>query len=182
MTLGDRPVMTSVQERDVDLLLVQLVATSPAFRQWVCNQLLEKQDLEQFLSVSRSVETGNGESDIEIGIETTVGERVLLLLENKVDATVQENQAQRYYERGSRYVETETCDRFAVGLVAPADYVSDTNDEAFGTVITYESILTKLDSLAHESAPFVADVLGRAIEKQRHGHGGQAAVTEKIEQ
>lgn len=39
-SLGDRPLLgASVQERDIDLILVQVVETAPDFRQCLCSQL-----------------------------------------------------------------------------------------------------------------------------------------------
>jgi len=182
MTLENRSYTTSIQERDVDLLFIQLVETSPEFCRWFCQQLFEDTDIKELLSVSKSVDTGNGESDIEIGIETVAGERVLLLVENKIDASLQDRQAERYQERGNRYVEKDVCDAFAVGLIAPADYVNKKDREAFGNIVTYESIITCLDSLSHDATPFVSTLLEQAIEKYDSGHDGQSPVTKNIRQ
>ena len=182
MTLENRSYTTSVQERDVDLLFIQLVETSPEFCRWFCQQLFEDTDIKELMSVSKSVDTGNGESDIEIGIETVAGDRVLLLVENKIDASLQNRQAERYQERGNRYVEKDVCDAFVVGLIAPADYVNEKDREAFGNTVTYESIITCLDGLSHDATPFVSTLLEQAIEKHDSGHDSQSPVTKNIRQ
>ena len=182
MTLENRSYTTSIQERDVDLLFIQLVETSPEFCRWFCQQLFEDTDIKELLSVSKSVDTGNGESDIEIGIETVAGDRVLLLVENKIDASLQDRQAERYQERGNRYVEKDVCDAFAVGLIAPAGYVNEKDREAFGNIVTYESIITCLDGLSHDATPFVSTLLEQAIEKHDSGHDSQSPVTKNIRQ
>ncbi|WIV67357.1 PD-(D/E)XK nuclease family protein [Natrialbaceae archaeon AArc-T1-2] len=182
MSLENRSYTTSIQERDIDLLFIQLVETSSEFCRWFCQQLFEDSDIEELLSVSKSVDTGNGESDIEIGIETVAGDRVLLLVENKIDASLQDRQAERYQERGVRYVEKDICDTFSVGLIAPADYVNENDREAFGNIITYESIITCLDGLSHDATPFVSTLLEQAIEKHAGSHDGHSPVTKKIRQ
>lgn len=182
MSLDNRPYLTSIQERDIDLLFIQLIETAPEFCRWVCQQFFNRREIAELLSVSQSVDTGNGESDIEIGIETEAGDRVLLLVENKIDASLQHRQAERYYERGSRYVEKGTCDAFAVGLLAPADYVDEDDQDAFGTIMTYQSIRTCLTELSHDATPFISTLLDQAIEKHAGGHDGHPTVTTKIRQ
>lgn len=180
MSLESRPYKTSIQERDIDLLFIQLIETSSIFRRWILQQFFEGTGSEELLSVSQSVDTGNGESDIEIGVDTEAGDRVLLLVENKIDASLQERQAERYYERGARYVEKGICDAFAVGLIAPAGYVSEEDKEAFGNIVTYESIIECLDDLSHDAMPFVSTLFEQAIEKHAGSHDGYSPVTRKI--
>lgn len=162
-------------------MLVQLIETSPDFRQWICDQFINDVCIQKFLSVSRSVETGNGESDIEFGIELEDGRRVLLFIENKIDATVQERQAERYYERGTRYVKNGVCDDYSVGIIAPSQYVTTDIDNSFGTVISYEVIQNKIKLLTHDSVPFILQLLDTAIEKQNENHDGYALLTEELE-
>ncbi|TYL37314.1 hypothetical protein CV102_16950 [Natronococcus pandeyae] len=182
MPLDNRLITTSVQERDIDLLFTQLIETSLEFRQWFYRQFFGKMGIQDLLSVSQSVDTGNGESDIEIGIETDTGDKVLLLVENKINASLQDRQAERYYERGTRYVEKGTCDVFGVGLIAPAGYIDDRDRDAFENVVTYESIIEYIDDLSHDAAPFVSAFLKQAIEKQANSHDGHSPVTKKIRQ
>ena len=182
MSLENRPFTTSVQERDIDLLFIQLVETSSEFRRWIYQQFFDDTGIKNLLSVSQSVDTGNGESDIEIGIETERGDRVILLVENKIEASLQDRQAERYHERGIRYVETGICDAFAVGLIAPADYTREEDWELFGNIVTYESIINCLDDLSHDATPFVTTLLEQAIAKQAGSHDGHSPVTRKIRQ
>lgn len=181
MSLENRVITTSVRERDLDLMLVQLIETSPDFRQWICDQFTDDARIQRFLSVSRSVETGNGESDIEFGIEFEDGRRVLLLIENKIDATVQERQAERYHERGTRYVKSGICDDYCVGIIAPSQYVTTAIDNSFGTVIPYEEVQDKVKHLTHDSVPFILQLLDIAIEKQNKTRGGYASITNELE-
>lgn len=181
MQLANRPLMgTSVHERDIDLILLQLIETVPSFRAWLCSQFDPEVDCGSLLSVCRSVRTTNGESDIEIAMETDVGDRQLFLLENKIDAELQEAQAERYDKRGQSYVKRGMCDRYAVGLVAPEAYITDSDEAAFGTVISYESIREVVDNASYDARPFVIQLLDQAIEKQALGHNSFPGVTSAI--
>lgn len=182
MSLESRSIMTSVRERDTDLLFIQLIETAPEFREWFCQQLLNNGTIEKFLSISHSVETGNGESDIEIGVQTDSEERVLLLVENKIDASLQKKQAERYHVRGEQYVERGICDRFVVGLIAPERYANSISQEKFGNIITYESIIKRFKLVSHDALPFVKEMFEQAITKQTSNHSGYASVTQKINQ
>lgn len=130
-----------------------MLETSPTFRRWLCTQLRPDTTIESHLSVSRSVQTSAGESDIELAVETRDGDCILFLLENKIDATLQERQAERYHERGKRYTGRDLCDEYAVALFAPEEYVTDAHQNAFGTAITYEAIRNDLTYLTTTASP-----------------------------
>jgi len=168
MEIEERPLLSaSVRERDVDLVIVQLVQTSPLFREWFGDQLIPNTDQSIFLGVSHSVATPNGESDIELGFKTDRGDRQLILIENKITASFQDQQIERYYQRGDQYVSNGDCEAFTVGLVAPEQYVNNAESEAFDSVVTYEEILSYIDSIDHDGTPYFQTVLESAI-KKRH--------------
>lgn len=180
MGLNDRAIMSSVRERDIDMMLVQFLSTSPDFRQWICTEFLEDARIKQFLSVSRSVETGNGESDIEFGVKLGDGRQILFLLENKVDATLQDRQAERYHERGTRYVKTGVCDEYRSGIIAPSQYVTTELESKFGTAISYEAVRTALEPISHDSGPFFLKLLDIATEKQQDNDAGYSSITREL--
>ena len=180
MSLESRSITTSVRERDTDLLFVQLVETSAEFRRWLCQRFLNGEGVGSYLSVSHSIETGNGESDIEIGIETEGGDQTLLLIENKIDASLREKQAERYHDRGEKYVDQNVCDKFEVGIIAPSEYLDSIDQNKFEAMISYESILDQLETMSHDSTSFVTDVFNQAISKQTTTDDGFAGVTKKV--
>ncbi|WP_435349259.1 PD-(D/E)XK nuclease family protein [Haloarchaeobius sp. HRN-SO-5] len=168
MTIEERPLLSSsVRERDIDLVVVQLVQTSTPFREWFSTQLAADTDLSRFLGVSHSVSTPNGETDIELGFETDRGDRHLVLVENKISASFQDQQIERYYERGERYESNGDCEHFTVGLLAPERYVGTAERTAFDSVVTYEDVLSYLDSSDHDGVPYFQTVLESAIEKRK---------------
>lgn len=158
--------MSAVKERDIDLVIIQLAETSPEFRDWVWDLFVGQEEVDGFLGASHSVGTRYGESDIELGFTTGADDRHLLLIENKIDASFQEDQIDRYFQRGDRYVSDEHCDEYTVGLFAPERYVGQSEQNSFDTVVTYEDLLSELDSISHDGGPFFEDLVEMAIEKQ----------------
>lgn len=182
MSVKDRPIVPSVRERDIDIQILQLVETSDEFRDWFIRQFAPNANVEQVLSISHSVKRIHGESDIELGIETTTGEEILILIENKIDASLQEDQAERYFKRGEKYVESGLCNGFEVGLLAPEGYVKKRERNQFGKVLTYESIRKQTQELQHDSTPFIRTLLDLAIEKQEGGPNSYPQLAQAIEE
>jgi len=108
---------------------------------------------------------GEGESDIEFGFRTATGERHLVLIENKIDASLQPNQVERYFNRGQFRVDGGDWDSFTVCLLAPERYISPDNRADFDSVIRYEAVLEILDDLTHDSAEFFQAVIESTEEK-----------------
>ena len=166
MTPSDDRLLSYVVERDVDLALVQLLLTSSEFRAWFVKQLGLGETIETFSGVRHSVTTRTGESDIVFGFETSAGRSVLVLIENKIDAAMQDRQAERYFERGENYVSRNECDDFSVCLVAPTGYISESKRGAFDVAISYEEIVDELKSQDHDGTVFFLKVFEQALAKQ----------------
>jgi len=166
MTFTDDPTVSYVVERDIDLVLVQLLPTSSEFRRWFAKRLdLEAGSELEFLGVRQSVFTDNGESDVEVGFETRTGAHHAVLIENKIDASMQDRQAERYYERGENYLEDE-WDAFSVCLVAPEGYVGQKERREFGSIVTYEGLMDAIESLGHDGTEFFEAMFERSLEKR----------------
>jgi hypothetical protein len=123
-----------------------------------------------------------GESDIEIGTESTDGDRCIILVENKINAEKQERQFERYFERGKDYVENGAWDEFAVCLIAPKHYVGEDAKRSFDAVVTYDSMLDQTEELGHDGASFFREVLERGIEKRSSADHSEltAAIRERF--
>ncbi len=125
--------LRGVSERDIDLLVVEELVASPNFREWLAISagLPAGQTLS---SVSRSVVTSTGESDLEVSYcKDEI--RTRLLVENKIDATFQRDQIRRYLERAQGYLTSGACERAATVLIAPDSYKD--SGGAFDIVISY---------------------------------------------
>jgi len=164
MSAPNRSLLSRVRERDTQLAFVQLLQTSPAFRDWVIGQLAPEIQQAEFLSVSHSVVDYFGETDIEIRLRDEAGGDHFILVECKIDASFLPDQIERYHKRGDKYCEKGFCEDFSVGLLAPEEYVSDT--DSFDGVITFEQILQQLDGLSHDGSPFFSTLFKKASAKE----------------
>src|SRR5687768_7635066 len=83
----ERAIWSAILERDIDLMLVDLLHTSAAFRAWllgrVADDLPDVDPVAGFLGAFHSVTTPNGESDIEAEWQLADGGRLVVLLEDK---------------------------------------------------------------------------------------------------
>ena len=130
----------SIQERDVDLILLEELSISKVFCQWFTSEL----QLPVFTSLVNAFKSisdfGLGETDILLSYMSNQ-KRIFLLIENKLDATFQDRQSERYYDRASQYVLEKSCDMAYTALVAPKIYCD--NQDEFENFISYEDISIK---------------------------------------
>lgn len=138
-----------IYERDMDLLFMRKIASDKGFvREFFLNNeafLKKGYDTTTFSveSVSHSVRTEDGESDIEVVLSIR-DKKIALLIEDKVDAKAQPEQAARYTIRGDKALSRGDYDDYCVFIIAPEDYL-ESNAEAknYPGKITYESIQKK---------------------------------------
>jgi hypothetical protein len=94
----------------------------------------------------------NGETYVEAIFETVSGEKVTLLVENKVRHSISADQLQRYFTRGNHGIERRLWDRYEVIIFAPsirlAQYKSVTGET---TVLSFEDAADFLRSRAGDA-------------------------------
>ena len=154
----------SVQERDVDLLLIEELNVSLDFCKWFISAIGLGQtvsNLKAFRSIS---DYGLGETDILISYSFD-DRTTFILVENKIDASFQENQFERYKERGKAYLQSKKCDDYHIALVAPKSYCE--NQSNFSNYVSYESIKKYFADQKNIRADYKAEILSIAIEKER---------------
>lgn len=171
-------IFSTIAERDVDLLLIEEVRCSITFRRWLLLQILPGEYETTLVSAIHSVYRsglGSGESDIEILVETSKHRRILVLIENKIDAPFQPLQAHRYTLRAQDARLAGIADETYAVLVGPAEYIQDCPD-GFDTSVSYESIIAHLtntrDSVAGELRDRIQHricVLDHALNRYRRG-------------
>ena len=158
-----------VTEHDMDLLFLEEFVYSDAFLELFTQQVGVANA--RVLSVHSSL-TDNvlGESDMTVILES-VGKRIGLLIENKIDAIAMPEQAMRYHLRGEKGIERGDYERFFVFIIAPQNYLSQ-NYEAkkYPYKVTYEQVLAYLEKLQDNRATFKLQQIRQAIEKQRKGY------------
>jgi len=97
---------------------------------------------------------------------------VRVLIENKVDAGFQRDQAARYRERAKIYAAEADCLEATTLLIAPAVYLGDAgNALGFDAVLTYEEIRSWFTASPSDArATYKAAVLTAAINKATIGY------------
>ena len=157
----------AVHERDIDLILLEELSTNNTFCEWFIREL----NLPYFSKrngVWKSIsDYGLGESDILFSYNSK-NLKIFVLIENKIDATFQEEQYNRYFLRAKKYISENECDSAFVILVAPKSYYETQN--YFENYITYEAISSRFHFINTERSLFKKKLLDIAIEKQRRGY------------
>ncbi len=158
----------SAGEQEVDFIIVQLLETSVDFRQWLVSQAVPDLELSGYLgSVMHATYAGEGESDVEFGFRSVSGDQHLVLIEDKIDASKQPDQVERYFNRGQYRVDRGSWDSFTVCLLAPESYVSDGDEAEFDSIIRYEDVLDFLEDATHDSAAFFSKVFESGMRRGR---------------
>ena len=131
----------SILERDVDLILLEELSTDNEFCKWFINKL----NLPEWTSTNgvwRSIsEFGLGETDILLSYNSSE-KKVFTLIENKLDASFQKAQFDRYEKRAIIYERNRECDEAFYVLTAPDQYCQ--NQHYFNKYISYEVIAERL--------------------------------------
>tara|TARA_R110001592_G_scaffold363293_2_gene683368 strand:+ start:1185 stop:2120 length:936 start_codon:yes stop_codon:yes gene_type:complete len=157
----------SIQERDIDLLLLEELSCNFAFADW----LTQEAGLPKLKVINRAwksiSEFGLGETDILFDYSSE-HKRVYLLIENKIDANFQNEQYARYLQRATEYVNHKNCDEAYCLLVAPQTYCENQND--FDSYMSYESIAVRLEQEANSRSIFKSQLLSIGSEKLRRGY------------
>ena len=166
--------ISSVTERDVDFLMLEEFVASPLFLRWFVEKVTKLElDEDALVSIRRSVTTSNGESDLELAVAGRDGGIYYFLIENKVASSFQPRQAQRYRERGLRYVREGECVGFTTVLIAPRSYFGRNPQRlGFDAVVSYEDLRTwfKEKSAIGVRARVKVRLLSDAIQKSRSGY------------
>lgn len=137
-----RIAIAGVSERDIDLMLLEEFQSSPTFQSWFITTALGSDvPRGKVVRAERSVTDSTGESDLEIDFLNQDSSITRLMIENKVKAGLQPQQAHRYLLRGQNYLDQGLCSVFYTVIVGPARYFGDSDfNKGFGHRITYESI------------------------------------------
>ena len=172
------PTLSHATERDIDLLLVEELQSSLDFVVWMASQAgLSKEISSWDVKHSKRRTRSRREIDIFVEIVHSDGTQTALLIENKLDAGEQPDQAESYRE------ELDTIDgsysRTAMAIVCPEAYASQHNDFVgkFDAVVTYEAIGDYFREAQDEAGSavvlryaFRAEILDQAVHKHRRGY------------
>lgn len=165
--LLSRPPFTWLRERDIDLLLCAELHCDLALTSF----FKAKVGLPSatFLGAWVSYMETDGESDLIIALSEN-RQAVLLLVENKISADFQPEQAERYQQRASRWLSEQGIAAVLTILVAPAEYLVRPGVEVFQKHISYEEIAETLTAQSDPRSLFFARALLAGVEAYRRGY------------
>ncbi len=122
-------------ERDLDIALAAALRTSHAFRRLILKHIGAPDTEHELVGVHVSHWTPLGETDVLLVIRQTTGSRLAVMIENKIDAAFQPNQAERYKLRGRKGKDWEY---FVTVLCGPEKYIAE--ERKLNTWVAYLSI------------------------------------------
>ncbi|GAA4019142.1 hypothetical protein GCM10022280_18590 [Sphingomonas swuensis] len=174
--------LSHATERDVDLLLVEELRCSSAFRERFIAELArilgrQLSHCDARVSHSRRRMHSRREIDILLEVEGVDGNYVILI-ENKLDTSEQPQQAESYRSEASA-IAADGLEFALIVLTCPDAYAAKATAFAakFDAVFSYERILSILRERAGtetgeltERLRFRADLISQAIEKSRRGY------------
>ncbi len=166
--------IASVAERDIDLLLLEEFSVSDEFRKWFSNRVAENLEYQSKVGVWHSlVDAKLGESDIVFVYLSHPYGRIAILIENKIDAPPQPEQAERYRQRGEKGINEGHWEQFKTCVVAPQRYLySSKHDQVYDVEIAYEELSAYFAAGRSENSRGVykASLVQEAIEQNRRGY------------
>ena len=167
------PSFPGICERDIDLLLLEELWATPAFGAWLIDRCAaDGEVLQRVTEVKKSVTQSSGESDLELTWQRNDGTFAKLLIENKVDAGFQRDQAARYHQRSQDYVANGICVSVWTVVLAPAAYFqADRGSYGFDAAVTYQELQEWYRSAAlGKRAEYKVGMLDAAIRKATLGY------------
>ncbi|WP_422055199.1 PD-(D/E)XK nuclease family protein [Sphingomonas sp.] len=172
------PTLTHATERDIDLMLVEELYASPAFIGWLAARGGASGTIKTSTVLHSKRRTrSRREIDIFVDLLLTDGGKAALLIENKLDASEQPDQAESYREELHRI--SGDYPTAAMLIVCPDSYAREHKafTEKFDAVITYEEVAKYFDGLVGRTtgepsarARFRRDILNQAVNKHRRGY------------
>ncbi len=158
----------TVQEVHVDFLLQEEFSVDSSFLQRFIEAASQHGTPLQVQRVEHSVSDNHGEADLIVVYKEVEGsgDRVAILIEDKIRAGFQPSQADRYRKRGESGKGTK-WDRYWTCLVAPKSYANSKSNHGFDAVVTLEQIKEWLAVSEPKRREFKVWVVDQAIEKER---------------
>lgn len=152
-----------IYERDIDIMLAEEFEVSPAFASWILKQtkFSDVEALVKEVFVSKTDSTG--ESDLVVIFEKPDAEKVALLIEDKIDASLQPEQETRYRLRAEAAKDLGEFSDYEVILCSPQKYHDAHLSEVatFDRFVSYEAIADFMrsggqDKRSHYRADLIA--------------------------
>ena len=160
--------LASVEERDIDLLLMEEFHISDDFVAWFCGEI--GLDGVSAAGAWHSVSETDGETDLLLRVFKD-GRRIGILIEDKIGAPEQDRQDERYHLRGIRSREAGKFDDYITVMCAPERYLAALSpDSAYQHRLSYERIANWFGTQQGRRAEWRHHIMLEAIEQGRRGY------------
>jgi hypothetical protein len=168
-SLLNRSPIDSISEREVDLLLVSALHENTAFQKWFIRTCTGLEDY-KFVGVWRGVFDNYGETDVLCLVDDPSGQRVGLLIEDKINAIFQPGQSERYRNRGEAGLVEGSWGRYICCLFGPSNYVTAYIDgEEWPICVSSEEALEWFDHNNEHNCQIFREALRLSISKKDEG-------------
>ena len=157
----------AIQERDIDLIILEELNVNNNFCEWIINEMNFPRLIENIGAWRSISDFGLGETDILFSYNSK-DKRIYILIENKLGASFQDKQYERYIKRAENYIKNGDCDLAFVILTAPKMYCENQNE--FENFLTYEQIASRFEFIGTKRSLFKGKLLNIASEKLRRGY------------
>lgn len=175
----------AVRELHIDLLFLEEFYSSKNFREWfIANTVGNDEKLRKFIAAKHSVFELERESDLEMIFQSEEGD-VFFLIENKINAQFQSDQALDYKKRGLEYVRRGKCIKSYTVLFAPQNYIDRAKSiHVFDYYLSFEQVIEHFNSqhTMGERANYKIEVLKKAISKLGTSSRGIGTLTSALYQ
>jgi hypothetical protein len=171
--------LQSVEERDIDLLLMEEFHVGEGFATWFAG-LVGLSKAAVFDGAWHSLNDQDGETDLLLRMRDGAL-RVAILIENKICAPEQYEQDIRYHMRGARSQAAGRYDQFVTAICAPQRYLQGLPvASAYQHKISYELIRERYAGQPGPRAAWRRAIMEEAIQQGRRGyvmkvHAGKTA-------
>ncbi|MDO5445904.1 MAG: hypothetical protein Q4F31_09840 [Eubacteriales bacterium] len=157
-------IFSDITERDMDMLILRNIAENSDFRKLILKNLNVANDCE-VLKAYHSLADGDGESDLTVVVQNG-GRKTGILIEDKINAVAQPDQAARYTRRGNTGINNKEYDEFKVVIVAPSEYLAKNSEaQKYDNQISYEILRDTFNVNSFEYQAFE-----RALRKKTGGY------------
>ena len=168
-SLKNRPPMSWLRERDVDLL----ICSELHFPESPLHKLFRGSwngGVGHLVGAWVSYQDSDGETDL-LAAFTNGARYLVLLIENKIDADFQPAQPERYLARARRWREEMSPDAdVETILLAPEEYFENHGSEVFDRLLSYEEVIASLVDSSDARTKYLANTLSDGIESHRLGY------------
>ena len=159
-SLGDRPPISWLRERDIDLLICSELhfPGSPLHQLFVGSWNDGVAEFDRAW-VSVSYPGSDGETDILVSYGSGA-KSLVLLIEDKIDAVYQPDQPERYQARAEQCrKEMSSGSDVETILLAPEDYFETEGSDIFDRQVSYEEVVEVLAGASDQRTRFLAQAL-----------------------